>query len=113
MSYDDRLVQRIRTELEGRPYITEKKMFGGVAFLRKGLMFVGVSDAALMARVGKDHHADSLGRKHVRPMDFTGRPMQGYVFVDPPGTKSRAQLRFWLDRSERFVATLPPKASRR
>ena len=110
MPYDERLAQRIRAALKDRPHITEKRMFGAVAFLRRGLMFAGVSGASLMARVGKDHHADSLARPHVRPMDFTGRPMQGYVFVDPEGTASAAQLRFWLDRCEQFVATLPPKA---
>lgn len=112
MAYDERLARRIRTALQGNRHITEKKMFGGIAFLRKGLMFVGVADSSLMARVGKDNHADSLGRKHVRPMDFTGKPMQGYVFVDAEGTKSAVQLRFWLERCERFVATLPPKAAK-
>lgn len=112
MAYDERLAQRIRAALHGNRRVTEKKMFGGIAFLREGHMFVGVSDAALMARVGKDRHADSLGRKHVRPMDFTGRPMQGYVFVDPDGTRTDSQLRFWLERCEQFVATLPPKAAK-
>ena len=112
MAYDERLAQRIRSALQDSRHITEKKMFGGIAFLRKGLMFVGVSDSSLMARVGKDNHADSLSRKHVRPMDFTGKPMQGYVFVDAEGTKTEAQLRFWLARCEQFVATLPPKAAK-
>ena len=106
--YDESLAARIRPLLGAEPF-TERKMFGGVAFLRKGLMFAGVTGDALMARVGKENHADSLGRKHVRPMDFTGKPMQGYVFVDPGGTKTAAQLRFWLERCERFVATLPFK----
>jgi hypothetical protein len=110
MAYDERLAQRIRTALQGNRLITEKKMFGGIAFLRKGLMFVGVSDDSLMARVGKANYGDSLGRQHVREMDFTGRPMQGYVFVDAEGIKTAAQLRFWLERCEKFVATLPPKA---
>lgn len=109
MAYDERLAQRIRSALEGKRHITEKKMFGGIAFLRRGLMFVGVSDSSLMARVGKDNHAESLRRRHVRPMDFTGRPMRGYVFVDAAGLRSSAQLRFWLERCERFVATLPAK----
>src|SRR5262247_3748176 len=113
MAYDERLAQRIRAALQGNRFITEKKMFGGIAFLRKGLMFVGVSDAALMARVGKENHADSLARKHVREMDFTGKPMQGYVFVDAGGTKTEAQLRFWLERCEEFVSTLPPKVAKR
>lgn len=112
MAYDERLAQRIREALAGKRAITEKKMFGGVAFLRHGLMFVGVSDNVLMARVGKEHHADSLRRAHVRPMDFTGRPMAGYVFVDAPGLKTAAQLRFWLERSEQYVATLPPKRTK-
>jgi hypothetical protein len=109
IAYSEELAQRIRDALASEPAITEKKMFGGIAFLRRGLMFVGVSDSALMARVGRSNHADSLGRKHVRPMDFTGKPMQGYVFVDAPGIKTEAQLRFWLERCEHFVSTLPPK----
>ena len=113
MAYDERLAQRIHSALKGKRHVTDKKMFGGVAFLRKGLMFAGVLGSALMARVGKENYSDSLRREHVRPMDFTGRPMQGYVFVDPEGTKTAAQLRFWLERSEKFVATLPPKAARK
>lgn len=112
MAYDEQLALRIRNALAGNPAITEKKMFGGIAFLRHGLMFVGVSDSSVMARVGKASYADSLARKHVRPMDFTGRPMQGYVFIDAPGVKTEAQLRFWLERCEKFVATLPPKGSK-
>jgi hypothetical protein len=87
-------------------------MFGGIAFLRHGLMLVGVSDSSLMARVGKANQADSLQRKHVRPMDFTGKPMQGYVFVDALGIKTEGQLRFWLERCEQFVSTLPAKATK-
>ncbi|OGB19625.1 MAG: RNA methyltransferase [Burkholderiales bacterium RIFCSPLOWO2_12_67_14] len=111
MAYDEQLAQRIREALADNPAITEKKMFGGIAFLHRGLMFVGVSDSSLMARVGKGNHADSLSRRHVREMDFTGRPMQGYVFVDAPGVRSDEQLRFWLERCEQFVVTLPPKRS--
>jgi hypothetical protein len=87
-------------------------MFGGLAFLRNGLMFVGISGSSLMARVGKESYADSLSRKHVREMDFTGKPMQGYVYVDAEGLKTEAQLLFWLERCERFVATLPLKQPR-
>ena len=60
-------------------------MFGGLAFLHRGLMFVGVSGNKLMARVGKENYQDSLGHTHVREMDFTGKPMQGYVYVEAPG----------------------------
>ncbi len=82
MAYDEYLVSRIRKALEREPGITEKKMFGGVAFLRHGLMFVGVSDSTLTARVGEDLYQDSLAREHVRVMDFTGKPMAGYVYID-------------------------------
>ena len=109
MAYNEQLAQRVRDALAGNRAITERKMFGGIAFLRHGLMFVGVSDSSLMARVGKPNHADSLARKHVRPMDFTGKPMQGYVYIDEPGIKTEAQLGFWLKRCEQFVSTLPLK----
>ena len=86
-------------------------MFGGLAFLHRGLMFVGVSGNKLMARVGKDTYADSLAHMHVREMDFTGKPMQGYVYVEPPGLRSDEQLRFWLERCKTFVSSLPVKTS--
>jgi len=109
MAYDEHLASRIRKALGRQPGITEKRMFGGVAFLRHGLMFVGVSNTTLMARIGKDLYQDSLAREHVRVMDFTGKPMAGYVFVDEPGTASEEALRFWVKRCVNFVATLPPK----
>jgi TfoX N-terminal domain len=90
--------------------LSEKKMFGGIAFLHRGLMFVGVSGNRLMARVGKENYQDSLRRKHVREMDFTGKPMQGYVYVEAPGIASEEQLHFWLQRCKEFVSTLPAKA---
>lgn len=112
LAYDLDLAQRIRDALAGNPAVTEKKMFGGVAFLRHGLMFVGVSGSSLMARVGPDNHDDALRRAHVRPMDFTGKPMKGYVYVDAPGIERAEDLGAWLDRSQAFVVTLPPKKAR-
>ena len=70
MAYDESLGQRIREALAGDPAINEKKMFGGIAFLHRGLMFVGISDAAVMAPVGKANQADSVCQKHVRELDF-------------------------------------------
>ena len=112
MAYDEALANRIRNATAGNSAVSEKKMFGGVAFLHRGLMFVGVSGSKLMARVGKENYQDSLGQKHVREMDFTGKPMQGYVYVEPPGIKTDDQLNFWLQRSMQFVSTLPAKASK-
>ena len=112
MAYDEHLASRIRKLLGKSPAISEKKMFGGVCFLRHGLMFAGVTDSTLMARVGKTNYEDSLARDHVRVMDFTGKPMAGYVFIDEPGIATEAALKFWLDRCLEFVATLPPKANK-
>lgn len=109
MAFDDHLAQRIRTILAAEVGITEKRMFGGLAFLRHGLMFVGVSGSELMARVGPATYEASLAREFVREMDFTGRPMKGYVYVDEPGLATDADLHFWLRRCLDFVATLPPK----
>src|SRR4051812_14520809 len=109
MACDEALAHRIRTALADDPALTEKRMFGGLAFLHRGLMFVGVSGNKLMARVGKDYYHDSLAHTHVREMDFTGKPMRGYVYVEPPGLRSDEQLRFWLRRCQEFVRTLPAK----
>ena len=109
MAYDEHLASRIRKALGRSVGITEKRMFGGVAFLRHGLMFIGVADGSLMARVGKALYEESLAREHVRVMDFTGKPMAGYVFIDEPGTATDEALRFWIQRCLDFVATLPPK----
>ena len=110
MAYDEALASRIRDALADDPALSEKRMFGGLAFLHRGLMFVGVSGTKLMARVGKENYQDSLSRKHVREMDFTGRPMQGYVYVESQGLKTEEQLVFWLQRCKQFVSTLPAKA---
>lgn len=112
MAFDETLAQRVRVVLEGSPGIAEKRMFGGLAFLKHGHMFVGISGEKLMARVGKDSHAASLARAHVRPMDFTGRPMVGYVYVEPAGLAKDTDLTFWVKHCEAFVMTLPAKPTR-
>lgn len=109
MAYDEGLAQRIRQVLVDNPAVDEKKMFGGLAFMLNDYMFCGVTDDALMARVGPDNYAESLARPHVREMDFTGRPMKGYVYVDPPGIESDDDLSYWVDLCADFVRTLPTK----
>ncbi len=84
-------------------------MFGGLAFMVNGHMSCGIVGENLVVRVGAGGYQDALSQPHARPMDFTGRPMQGFVYVAPPGYRSTAQLRAWIQRSLHFVLSLPPK----
>ena len=108
MAIDEGLAERIR-EVLGSARITERKMFGGLVFMSRGHMFIGIAKDALMVRVGPTAYATSLKRPHAREMDFTGRAMKGYVFVDPPGFEADAALASWVQAGLSFVATLPAK----
>ena len=79
MPYSEKLADRIRMALDGRDDVVEKKMFGGVAFMVSGSMACGIIGDDLMARVGADQFEVALGRPHARVMDFTGRPLKGFV----------------------------------
>ena len=85
MGYDAKLGGRIRSILGPRKGLSEKEMFGGLAFLRDGKMFVGIIKDELMARVGKEAHEEWESKKGARTMDFTHRPMKGYLQVRPEG----------------------------
>jgi hypothetical protein len=111
MAYDERLAERIRDVLEGVDDVREQKMFGGIAFMVGGHMACGIVGGDLMLRLGADGADAALERPHVRPMDFTGRPMTGMVFVEPPGIRGAA-LRQWVAESVAFARSLPPKPSR-
>lgn len=97
MAYDEKLAERIRALLKGKRGITEKKMFGGIAILRNGKMCCGVLKQDLVARIGADGYDKALARPHVRPMDFTGRPMKGYVYVAPAAIRDKRSLRRWVE----------------
>ncbi|MGE0867547.1 MAG: TfoX/Sxy family protein [Kofleriaceae bacterium] len=112
MAYDENLANRIRRAVGPRTDVTEKKMFGGVAFLLDGKMFCGITNDDLMVRVGPEGYEAALAAPHVRPMDFTGRPMNGYVFVGPAGSKTEKAIKKWVDRSIAFVATVERGAAR-
>ncbi len=109
MAYNEELAARIRTSLEGHPGVTERKMFGGIAFLIHGNMCCGVANDDLMVRVGPGSHEASLALPHARPMDFTGRPMKGFVFVGPGGINDDGALSGWIDRGVTFAQSLPKK----
>jgi len=109
MAFDEKLAGRVRKALARRRGLTEKKMFGGIAFLAGGHMFCGVNGEDLVVRVGPAARGDALKRRHVRPMDFTGKPLTGYVYVAPPGMRTGASLKSWVDRGLAFARSLPPK----
>ena len=112
MAYDEQLAHRIRQAFGTRKDITERKMFGGLAFLYGGRMCCGIIGRDLMARVPDDEFDAVVRRRHVRPMDFTGRPLRGFVYVSPPGFRTAAALRTWVSYGERVAegkATGPRK----
>lgn len=111
MAYDEGLAERIRGILDEQPGVSEKRMFGGVAFLVKGHMSVGIVQDKLMVRVGPESYDRVLRERHVRRMDFTGRPMKGFVYVVPSGYESDAGLQRWVNLGVSFVTSLPAKPS--
>lgn len=106
VAFDEALAQRIRELL---PKATEKRMFGGVAFLERGNMVVGVLGDDMIARVGPDATEAALREDGVRSFDFTGRPMKGWVVVSQEVLPEDEELGAWVRRCQGFVATLPPK----
>jgi TfoX/Sxy family transcriptional regulator of competence genes len=109
MAYDEGAAQRLRDLLADRDDVVEKKMFGGIAFMLRGNMCIGVNKDTLMVRVGKENHDEAVSQPHARPMDFTGKPMQGFIFVEPEGYESDEDLEGWLQRGMDYVLTLPAK----
>jgi hypothetical protein len=109
MAYDPGLAQRVREVLGQRSGLEERRMFGGLAFLLDGKMFVGVNSSTLMARVGPERYEDALALPHVREMDFTGRPLRGYVYIAPAGLAEDRDLGAWVNWCAGFVETLPEK----
>lgn len=109
MAYDEGLAERVRALIATRPGYDEKKMFGGLCFLINGNMAAGVVKDELMLRVGKARFDKVLARKHARPMDFTGRPLEGMVYVSTEGLKTKRQLQSWLNPALAFAEALPPK----
>ncbi|MBP6776352.1 MAG: TfoX/Sxy family protein [Piscinibacter sp.] len=108
MPHDPHLADLMRGALRGRRGIVEKKMFGGFCWMLDGNMLAGVEVGRYMFRVGKALEAEALARPGARPMDITGRPMRGLVWVDADAALE-AGLEDWIALAERYVGTLPPK----
>ncbi len=86
-------------------------MFGGIAFMIRGNMAVGIGKQRLMVRVGPEAHDELARQAHARPMDFSGRPMKGYLYVDDPGIERDRDLERWVGYAVRYVSSLPAKAA--
>lgn len=110
MAVDDKMVARIRDVLSTCNDVEEERMFGGVAFMVGGHMCCGPLENAMMVRVGPDQYETALKRKHATTMEFTGRPMRGFVTVKADGLKTKRDLARWIDMGLKFVESLPPKS---
>lgn len=109
MSYDEELAERVREVLDDRAAFGEIKMFGGLCFTVNGNMALGVVNDDLMVRVGPDGHDAAMAKTGAREMDFTHRPMKGFLFVGPSGTKTKRSLQTWASMALAFVEPMPPK----
>lgn len=109
MPYDEGLAERIRHILRDQPDLEEKRMFGGLCFMVSRHMCCGILGETLMARVGPKHYQTALSKPHTREMTFTGKPMNGMVYVDPEGLSEDENLTEWLQLCLQFISTLPPK----
>lgn len=109
MAYDVHLADRVRKLLKRRRGFSERKMFGGICFMLQGNMCCGVTNTDLMLRLGAELAPAALEQPHTRPMDFTGRPMKGMVFVEPAGYEDDEDLANWVRQAAAFASSLPAK----
>ena len=109
MAYDEKLASRVRKLLAKRKAMTEKKMFGGVAFLLSGNMCCGVHGRALIVRLNPEQTDQVLARENTRIFDLSGRPMKGWILVEPAGLTKGAALANWVRMGVDYAASLPAK----
>jgi len=109
MAYDETVAERVREVFKRRRGVTERKMFGGIAFMLHGNMCCGVVGERLMLRLGNELAAAALDETHTHVMDFTGKPIKSMIYVEPAGFRTDGELSQWIDRAASFVKTLPAK----
>jgi TfoX/Sxy family transcriptional regulator of competence genes len=110
MAYDEELAARIRALVADEPLLTEKKMFGGLAFLIGGNMAVAASgQGGLLVRVDPDESDELVRRTDARPMEMRGREMAGWLRVDAADVKTKRELTKWVERGVSFARSMPPK----
>jgi hypothetical protein len=109
MAYDEGLAERVRDLLALHGDVTERKMFGGIAWMVSGNMACGVLGDELIVRLGEEEGERALAEPHVREFDFTGRPMRNIVCVGPEATSEGKDLAAWVEAGVGFAGSLPPK----
>jgi TfoX/Sxy family transcriptional regulator of competence genes len=109
MAYDEGLATRLRELIGELPGVAEKRMFGGLAFLLNGNMACGVTGEALIVRLPPADADTALTEPGARPFDMTGRPMKGWLLVDPDGHAEDDDLSGWVNRAIEFAGSLPSK----
>jgi TfoX/Sxy family transcriptional regulator of competence genes len=97
MAYSQKLADRIRERLSNLPSIEEKEMMGGLTFMFNGKMCIGIIADEMMCRIDPGLHETAIEKTGCRTMDFTGRPMKGYVMVDDTGMKSKKEFEYWIN----------------
>jgi TfoX/Sxy family transcriptional regulator of competence genes len=108
MAYDEKFAERVRAELRGLPFV-EKKMFGGLGYLINGNMACGWYKGDMVARINPVKHEMFLKKKHVKPFALRGKPMKGWLLIEPDGFKTQKQLSAWVKIGVEFAVSLPPK----
>ena len=109
MAYDEKLAGRIRKLLAKRKAIAEKKMFGGLAFLLNGNMCCGIHGGEMIVRLNPEETDAALAEPHTRIFDLSGRPMKGWLLVEPAGVASESTLAKWVGMGVNYAASLPAK----
>ncbi|MFZ1807432.1 MAG: TfoX/Sxy family protein [Cyclobacteriaceae bacterium] len=109
MAYNEKLADRVREKMAVMKKVEEKKMMGGLCFMYKTKMCCGIVKDDLMVRVIESRYEEALSHPYGREMDFTGRPLKGFVFVAPDGFKKEKDLTYWIQMGVEFVDALPPQ----
>lgn len=109
VSYDEELAERVRAALGSVKGVTEIKMFGGLCYTISGNMAVGITGDDLMVRMEAELADAALSEPHARPMDFTGKPMKGFLYVGPEGVRTQKMLEKWVGRGVDYASDLPAK----
>jgi TfoX/Sxy family transcriptional regulator of competence genes len=109
MAYSEQLAKRITKLLTKQKGVVEKKMFGGICYMLKDKMMIGIAKERLMVRCLPERYEELLQKPHAGVMDFTGKVMQGFLYVDDAGYKTDKQLQSWLDVGIEYALKSPPK----